>query len=245
MSAAATGSSVAMGDEDLSRALFEQQWRVYRKVVECDLMEHSKVYGRLHHVLQEEVSGPFSFLDVACGDGSASIGALRGTRVASYHGIDLSGPAIDLAREQVARLPCPATLEQGDFAEALRQRREPADIVWLGQSLHHLDSPAKLAVMRDIRRIVGDHGLFLLWEPTRFDDEFREAWLERFEERWRIWLTILTAEEWSVMADHVRAADFPETVSTWLAMGQEAGFSQGSELLQAPFDLARVYCFRA
>ena len=47
------------------------------------------------------------------------------------------------------------------------------------------------------------------------------------------------------MADHVRAADFPETVSAWLGMGQEAGFSQGSELLQAPFDLARVYCFRA
>jgi hypothetical protein len=47
------------------------------------------------------------------------------------------------------------------------------------------------------------------------------------------------------MADHVRAADFPETVAAWFGMGEEAGFSQVSGLLQAPFDLAQVYCFRA
>ena len=38
-----------------------------------------------------------------------------------------------------------------------------------------------------------------------------------------------------------RAADFPETVAAWRGMGEEAGFSQVGELLQAPFDLARVY----
>lgn len=237
--------TAAMTGGDPKQALFEQQWRVYRKVVDCDLMEHSKVYNCLHRILQDDTSGPFGFVDVACGDASASIDALQGTRVASYHGIDLSGPAIALAREQVARLPCPATLEQGDFALALRQRCQPADIVWLGQSLHHLDSPAKLSVMRDVRRILVDRGLFLLWEPTRFDGESRGAWLDRFEERWRGCLTILTAEEWSVMVSHVRAADFPETVSDWFAMGREAGFNQSKELLQAPFDLARVYRFRA
>src|SRR5215217_5569126 len=96
-----------------------------------------------------------------------------------HHGIDLSRPAIDLASEHVARLPCVATLEHSDFAEALRQRSEPADVIWLGQSLHHLDGSAKLAVMRDVRRLLTDHGQFLLWEPTRFDGESREAWLER------------------------------------------------------------------
>ena len=116
----------------------------------------------------------------------------------------------------MARLPCIATLEHRDFADALRRRSEPADVVWLGQSLHHLDSTAKLAVLRDVRRLLADDGLFLLWEPTRFDDESREAWLEWFEDRWQACLSILTAEEWSAMAGHVRAADFPETVSAWL-----------------------------
>jgi SAM-dependent methyltransferase len=170
---------------------------------------------------------------------------LLDTAVASYHGVDLSGPAIDLASEHVARFPCAATLEHSDFAEALRHRSKPADVVWLGQALHYLDGSSKLAVMRDVRRLLTDHGQFLLREPTRPDGESREAWLERFEERWRSCLHIVITEEWSAMADHVRAADFPETVAAWFGMGEEAGFSQVSGLLQAPFDLAQVYCFRA
>src|SRR4051812_36493105 len=134
---------------------------------------------------------------------------LLDTAVASYHGVDLSGPATDLASEHVARLPCAATLEHSDFAEALRHRSKPADVVWLGQALHHLDGSSKLAVMRDVRRLLTDHRQFLLREPTRLDGESREAWLERFEERWRSYLHILTTEERSAMADHVRAADFP------------------------------------
>jgi SAM-dependent methyltransferase len=100
---------------------------------------------------------------------------LLDTAVASYHGVDLSGPAIDLASEHVARLPCAATLEHSDFAEALRHRSKPADVVWLGQALHYLDGSSKLAVMRDVRRLLTDHGQFLLREPTRPDGESREA----------------------------------------------------------------------
>ena len=46
------------------------------------------------------------------------------------------------------------------------------------------------------------------------------------------------------MVDHVRIADYPETVSAWLAMGREAGFAETRELLQAPYDLGRLYRFR-
>jgi SAM-dependent methyltransferase len=243
--AATNDFSSATANEELARALFNRQWSVYQKFIDYDLMQHREVYGRLRRVLVEETAGSFSFLDVACGDAGASVGALLGTRIASYHGIDLSAPALDLARGQVVRLPCPATLEHGDFAAALRRRSEPVDVVWLGQSLHHLDSPGKLAVMRDLRRLLPDRGLFLLWEPTRFADESREAWLDRFEERWHARRTVLTGEEWSAMVEHVRAADFPETQSGWLEMGREAGFGETAELLQAPFDLARVFRFRA
>ena len=231
--------------ENSSSILFQRQWRVYRKVLDCDLMEHSKVYGCLHRTLLQELSGPFRFLDVACGDASASVGALRGTCVTSYHGIDLSGPALAIAREQVMLLPCAAILEQADFAEALARRRERADVIWLGQSLHHLDSGGKLAVMRDIRRLLDEPGLFLLWEPTRYDEEDRDAWLVRFETRSSAWLPTLSVEEWAAMVDHVRIADYPETVSAWLAMGCEAGFAEARELLQAPYDLGRLYCFRS
>ena len=111
MRTATTEYSCVTADEDSSRELFNRQWPVYQKFIDYDLMQHREVYGLLHRLLVEETAGPFRFLDVACGDASASVGALLGTRIASYHGIDLSGPALDLAREQVARLPCPATGE--------------------------------------------------------------------------------------------------------------------------------------
>ncbi len=203
MSDSAAYPTAGLAVENSSSVLFERQWRIYRKVLDCDLMEHSKVYGCLRRILRQGLSGPFRFLDVACGDASASVGALQGTCVTSYHGIDLSGPALAMAREQVMLLPCAATLEQGDFAEALARRHERADVIWLGQSLHHLDSGGKLAVMRDIRRLLDEPGLFLLWEPTRYNEEDRDAWLERFEGRCSAWLPTLSAEEWAAMGREV------------------------------------------
>jgi len=58
----------------------------------------------------------FRFLDVASGDASAT-GALKGRRVASYQGIDLSQAALDLASQALETLACPVTLDRHDFVE--------------------------------------------------------------------------------------------------------------------------------
>lgn len=224
--------------------LFQKQWAVYRKVVDHNYMQHREVYARLHEMLVVEAVQPFRFIDIACGDASASVGALLDTRVEQYHGIDLSGPALGLARIALSQLGCPFSLEERDFAVALRERTETAHVAWLGQSLHHLSAGGKRAVMRDIRRLLDGGGLFLLWEPTRFDGEARDTWFHRMETRCRPWWTALTPDEWDAMATHTRIADFPETVSGWLELGHDAGFRDGTELMQAPSDLGRVYCFR-
>src|SRR3954463_3052244 len=101
---------------------------------------------------------------------------------AAYYGIDLSEPALNLAREAVATLDCPAVLEHRDFVEALCDWTTPVDVAWIGQSLHHLHTPAKLALMRQVRDIVGPRGLFLIWEALSFEGESREAWFHRFEQ---------------------------------------------------------------
>src|SRR5215471_11523156 len=107
-------------------ALFEQQWQLYRKVVDNNLLFHREAYARLHRILIDEAFQSFRFLDIACGDARATVEALRGTRVAHYHGIDLSQPALDLASEALEELTCPVTLERRDFVEALCDRPEPA-----------------------------------------------------------------------------------------------------------------------
>jgi len=171
--------------------------------------------------------------------------ALRGTQIAHYHGIDLSQAALDLARKALAALPCPIELERRDYVEAVCQHRSPVDVVWIGFSLHHLQRPAKLALMQDIRGLLARGGLFLMCEPAGPDNEDRDEWLNRFERQNRPLWTALTAEETDAVMSHVRAADFPETSSGWLALGRNAGFSDVKEVLVTPDDLHRMYFLRA
>src|SRR5262249_3727914 len=119
--------------------------------------------------LGDEAVQPFRFLDIACGDARATVETLKGTRVAHYYGIDLSSAALELASKALESLGCPVTLDHRDFIEALRDWPEPVDVAWIGLSLHHLLAPAKLSLMREIRGIVGDSGLFLIYENASPD----------------------------------------------------------------------------
>jgi ubiquinone/menaquinone biosynthesis C-methylase UbiE len=225
--------------------LFQREWRTYRKVVENNYMFHREVYRQLRSILIAEAPQPFRFLDVACGDASASVRALKGTLVSHYHGIDLSGPALDLAHNAVGALGCQVTLENRDIREALVNWTRPIDVAWIGQSLHHFSRPEKLDVMRDVRRVIGAGGLFLIWEPASPDGEDREGWLRRFELACRPLWTALTPKEWGAMLTHVRTADHPETNSEWRSLGRQAGFSEIRELFIAPTNINRMYCFQA
>lgn len=223
-------------------ALFQQEWQIYRKMVDNNYLFHHEAYGRLHRLLVEEIDRPFRFLDIACGDAAASAGALRGTRVAHYHGIDFSRAALSIAERNLSALGCPMTLEERDFREALDGLASPPDIAWIGLSLHHLQAPEKLAFMRRARAVVGSGGLFAVYEDTSPDGETREAWLDRWDAQKPHW-TAYSEAEWDSVTSHVHAADFPETDSTWHRLGREAGFATIRELFRSPTDLFRLYCF--
>ncbi|MGH6924880.1 MAG: class I SAM-dependent methyltransferase [Propylenella sp.] len=223
-------------------APFQEDWKLYRKMVDNNFLFHREAYARLHDILTEEVDRPFRFLDIACGDASASVKALAGTKVASYDGLDLSQPALGLAAEALEALDCPFTLERGDFVTALPGARKATDIAWIGLSLHHLLAPAKLTLMRGIRCIIAERGLFLVYEPASPDGEDREGWLRRYARQEENW-TAYTREEWDTMWAHTLASDFPETTSGWHALGRAAGFSHVREMFVAPSNLLRMYCF--
>jgi hypothetical protein len=100
-------------------------------------------------------------------------------------------------------------------------------------------------LMCEIRGIVGDTGLFLIYENASPDGEDRDAWLRRWERQNQPLWTALTVKEYEAMAAHVRAYDFPETTSQWQSLGREAGFGRVRELFVSPTDLFRMYCFQA
>lgn len=232
--------SVAPDESTIS--LFQQHWRVYRIMVEQNFLFHREVYARLHEVLAG-IGQPFRFLDLGCGDAAYSALALKGTRVASYRGIDLAPEALAFARKVLASLHCPISLEVGDYTEVLRHRAEPADVVWIGLSLHHKTHHDKCDVLKDIRRVLVPGGLLLFYENTRPDGESRDEWLARWDLQRPDW-TAYTDADWDRTREHVRAADFPETCSGWRQLAQTCGFKEAQELFVAPTDLFRMYAFR-
>ncbi len=222
--------------------MFQQAWRIYRIVVDENYLFHREAYACLHQILME-MPRPFRFLDVACGDATPSLDALRGTAIEHYYGLDLSEAALALAQKTLEVLPCPVTLEQGDLVKRLPAWTEPVDVVWIGLGLHHMRTPEKLAVMRAVRRLLPPDGIFVLYEDTSPDGETRDAWVQRWDDQQPFW-TAYSVEDWNVITDHVHEADFPETASSWRHLGHDAGFTMVEERYVAPSDLFRLFTYR-
>jgi SAM-dependent methyltransferase len=208
-------------------------------MVEENFLFHREVYACLRDVLAR-LEAPFRFLDVGCGDAACTAGALKGSHVACYHGIDLAPEALAVAQVNLAGLPCPVSLEVGDYADALHHRTEPTDVVWIGLSLHHSRHDAKTSVLRDVRRFLMPGGLLLLYENTRREGESRDEWLARWDRQRPAW-TAYDDADWTTMRDHVRSADFPETRSDWHRLGKAAGFREVRDLFVAPTELFTMY----
>ena len=174
-------SQTAPARDATALEIFQNQWEVYRKFLKYDYLSNGEAAGALRQFLTGEVARPYRFLDLACGDASGIAAALKGTPIQQYRGVDLSAPALAIASANLAALPCPAELDEADFSTALRDPSRAADIVWISLSLHHLDTAAKLAFMREVRQRIDANGAFLIYEPARRDGEDRPAYLDRLE----------------------------------------------------------------
>jgi SAM-dependent methyltransferase len=225
---------------EADQELFAKGLATYQKVVQHNYMAHREVYDLLHNILLSEAPKPFVFLDIACGPATGSAQALKDTDVAGYIGVDISRPSLDAAREELKNLSCPVDLRCQNFVEAVNAWNEPVHVIWIGQSLHHLQRSEKQDFIRHIRPILPPEGLFLIWEATCPEGEDREDWMERFRRMRPEW-PMLTDDEFAAFDSHHRASDYAETASTWMELGHAAGFNRVDELLIVPNKLARVY----
>jgi hypothetical protein len=225
---------------ETDQELFAKGLATYQKVVRHNYMAHREVYRLLHNVLVSEAPKQFVFLDIASGPATGSAQALSDTDVGGYIGLHISQPSLDVATEELKNLSCPVDLRRQNFVEAVNAWSEPVHVVWIGQSLHHLQGPEKQDFIRRVRGILPPDGLFLIWEPTCLEGEDREGWMQRFQQLRPEW-PMVTDDEFAAFDSHCRASDYAETATTWMEMGRTAGFGRVDELLIVPNKLARVY----
>ena len=240
----ATTSTSQSDTQNSAATLFQQEWAVYRKMVDNNYLFHREAYQCLHDLLLRDAPRGFSLLDLACGDARETIGALKGTPVASFIGIDLSAPALAIARETTAALGCPVELIEADFTTALDDIRGPIDIAWIGLSLHHFAYQQKLSILARLRRLIDKEGTVVFYEDASPDGEDRSDWLCRWDLQQPLW-TEFTLAEWHAVRNHVRSSDYPETRSAWIELGHLAGFSQVDEVMVSPTGLFRMFALRA
>ena len=222
--------------------LFAKGLATYQKIVAGNFLAHEQAYQALHEVLVSEAKEDFVFVDLACGAAPYSAAALAGTGVVRYVGVDISRPALEIAREKLAPLACPIELRCKDFVEAIDAWEGWLDVVWIGLSLHHLRTSEKRAFMGKVERLIPRDGLFLIWEPTCLEGEDREGWVERFSTYLKG--LPLSLDELAAMDSHQRASDYAETAATWKGMAREAGFEKADQLFTSPDRLTGMYLFR-
>ena len=219
---------------------FQKQWTSYQKLVDNDYLSHKEVGERLGAALIGSFARPFALLDIACGDASMMKRVLPGTKAMHYHGIDLAEPALELAAKNLAGMPFAIDLDQRDFVAALDDRLpEPTDVSWCSLSIHHLETPAKLELIKAIRRAT--KSFVMIYEPTLRDGEDRPAFLDRFAKVNRALWKALTDEEWAQIEHHVRTSDLPETRASWIELGNKAGFARSREIFTDPTDFYCLY----
>ena len=85
--------------------VFAKGLATYQKVVAANYLAHDQAYHVLHEVLLNGAKDGFVFADLACGSAPFSAAALAGTDVTRYVGVDISKPALDVAKEMLAAKP--------------------------------------------------------------------------------------------------------------------------------------------
>ena len=223
---------------------FRSQWTLYTKLVSNNQLFHRDVREKIRGLLRRDFAGPIRLLDLACGDASVMVSTLSDLPVAHYHGVDLAEPALEMAAKNLEVLGCELELEQADFIEAMRERPEPADLVWIGLSLHHLGAGDKLELLREIRAVLDPSGRLMIYDPTIPDDEDLTTFHLREEAIVRGQWTMLTDAEIEAAVRHIHGNDLPETVSDTIAMGHEAGFAGVEQLYVSPTNIYRMFVYR-
>lgn len=243
------GAEAPGRDHDVAAATrWFAEWGCYRAIVDHDWMRHAEITAAIRGSLAGTRRGPFTVLDLGCGDADPGLRATAGLAVGTYTGVDAAPAALAEARRRLAAAGRPGTLVAGDaVAEIARRaaRGERVDVILAGYLVHHFPAAVKRGFFRDCRRALMPGGEFFCFDVHRLPGTTREEYLAAYVHDMEAWRP-LSREAFALTCDHLRAYDFPETEEFVLGAAADAGFA-AADLLYADHDrrgFHRLYRFR-
>ncbi len=210
---------------------FFDEWSIYDQILTHNYMHHDEIFEDVKHFLAERYGNtPFNILDLGCGSALHVARALKGRSLSGYLGYDLSDTALVHAKRNLRSLDCPVELRRGDLLDGVKGSSESFNVIFSSFALHHLSSVQKAEFFAAAYRRLSRHGICLVIDTMRDDDEDRSTYLDRY----CAWLgsrcTSLSSEALEHVSAHIRTNDFPENDKELEEMAVRAGFARKIEI---------------
>ena len=188
-------------------AAFFQGWQLYQSVVQNNLMEHREIGTALRCVF-ESIDPEFSVLDLGCGDSSMAIKALEGLRVGSYTGVDLTAPALEIARANF-RGTYSATWMHANMVDYIARCDQQFDVIMTSFAMHHLPADIKQAWLMDIAKHLTPRGQLVLVDTCCPAGMSRDETVQLYLDHIADWP--LSTDDKATIAKHMWSSDLPES----------------------------------
>ncbi len=194
-------------------------------------MFHKELYARVSKLLDEQVGkGPYSILDLGCGNARFLEPFLRARPPGAYTGVDLSAAALQEAAELLNGIPL-VSLRNQDMLEAAAETGEVYEVIFTGYAVHHLSGEAKKQLFCSCASNLAPGGKIIMVDVVREEGQPREEYIQEYVGVMRNQWTAVSEEHIAEACAHVAAHDFPETYIDLVRMAEAAGLGK-TELLE-------------
>jgi ubiquinone/menaquinone biosynthesis C-methylase UbiE len=204
------------------------QWHLYRSIVDANWMYHREIFGGIRSWILVRHPGPFTLLDLGCGDASFIQGTFENTGLWAYSGVDASQAALTQATKELAGARYQVQLREADMLVALgdgmQADAKSFDMILASYSVHHLPRNEKLRFFSLAYSKLSSGGTLFFADVFRRDGETREQYLDAYVTMMREAWVGLAPETLAGAIGHVRERDFPETREGITELAREAGF---------------------
>ena len=223
------------------------QWHVYRAIVDANWMAHREIFRAIQTWVLMRYPGPFTLLDLGCGDAGFIQASFSATGLWAYTGVDASQAALAEARNELAGAGFQVRLLEADMLAYLGRDSTPGDTVFdvilASYAVHHLPAREKQLFFHLARARLAPGGCLLFADIVRRDDETRGGYLDRYVGMMRAHWNALTPEGLASTIEHVTQRDVPETIPALTAMAGQAGFPEPQELFRDATGFHRLLAF--